>query len=117
MILGLDPEVDDFDASSDTDRDGLSDLLELLLGTDPFVDDSDGDGFMDGEESLFLSDFLNPASIPIRLASTTTPIVVFNPVLDGTAHQNVVIHNAAAPESVAGRKEPEVIGVQNDEEP
>eukprot|EP00984_Skeletonema_dohrnii_P030227 scaffold21575_cov172-Skeletonema_dohrnii-CCMP3373.AAC.1 len=36
----------------DSDRDGLSDELELKLGTDPFNPDTDGDGIMDGEEDF-----------------------------------------------------------------
>ncbi|MCK4613828.1 MAG: RICIN domain-containing protein, partial [Thermoplasmata archaeon] len=35
---------------SDTDHDGLSDGLELILGTDPRSMDSDGDGLSDGVE-------------------------------------------------------------------
>ncbi len=34
----------------DTDKDGLSDELELQLGTDPNNPDTDGDGYTDGEE-------------------------------------------------------------------
>jgi len=35
---------------SDTDGDGLADLLELALGTEPYQKDSDNDGYPDGQE-------------------------------------------------------------------
>ena len=42
MLLGL---------TSDTDRDGITDLDEINVhGTDPGIDDSDSDGILDGEE-------------------------------------------------------------------
>mmetsp|Transcript_23030 Transcript_23030/g.29556 ORF Transcript_23030/g.29556 Transcript_23030/m.29556 type:complete len:178 (+) Transcript_23030:3-536(+) len=34
----------------DSDGDGLSDEIEMLLGTDPLNADTDGDGIIDGEE-------------------------------------------------------------------
>ena len=37
-------------ALRDSDGDGLSDEIELLLGTDPLNADTDGDGIIDGEE-------------------------------------------------------------------
>jgi hypothetical protein len=37
-------------ALNDTDRDGLSDALELALGSSPQTADSDGDGISDGKE-------------------------------------------------------------------
>jgi len=40
----------DADTVIDTDNDGLSDKLELLLGTDKFNPDTDGDGYGDGLE-------------------------------------------------------------------
>eukprot|EP00984_Skeletonema_dohrnii_P030224 scaffold21574_cov158-Skeletonema_dohrnii-CCMP3373.AAC.1 len=36
----------------DSDRDGLSDELELKLGTNPYNPDTNGDGIMDGEEDF-----------------------------------------------------------------
>ena len=36
----------------DTDQDGLTDSIEVVLGTDPFDQDTDDDGLSDGEEVL-----------------------------------------------------------------
>ena len=46
------------DACSDSDLDGLTDELELLItSTDPLIQDTDGDGLTDGiEVSLFITD-------------------------------------------------------------
>lgn len=34
----------------DSDKDGLTDLVEKFYGTDPYNPDTDGDGYLDGEE-------------------------------------------------------------------
>lgn len=49
----LDPNAPDpatIDLETDTDNDGLPDVMELCLGTDPDFWDSDGDGLSDGFE-------------------------------------------------------------------
>ena len=43
--------------STDSDRDGLSDSVELSIGTDPYKADSDQDGYADKEEIM---NFYNP---------------------------------------------------------
>ncbi len=48
-----------YQAATDSDRDGLSDLEELLLGSSPNSEDTDGDGYLDQSEVLHLYD---PAS-------------------------------------------------------
>lgn len=61
----INPSGYDTQGLRDTDRDGLSDLLEMKLGTDPFKADTDGDGFTDGEEVLaYGTDPLDPNSFP-----------------------------------------------------
>jgi len=52
--------------ANDSDKDGLSDLEELLLGSSPNSDDTDGDTFLDQTEVLKLYD---PASKGILLDS------------------------------------------------
>jgi hypothetical protein len=52
------PATDPF--AIDTDRDGLSDGMELLLRTDPHAVDSDRDGVIDGDEVRL---GFNPTSI------------------------------------------------------
>jgi YD repeat-containing protein len=49
----------------DSDGDGLSDALEIVLGTDPFNPDTDGDGFSDGIEVASGSDPLDPNCTPL----------------------------------------------------
>lgn len=56
----------------DSDRDGISDKLELNLGTDPFRADSDKDGQNDGKESLAYGSNPNDAtSVPGELLVIT----------------------------------------------
>lgn len=50
---------DDYQNATDSDRDGLSDLEELVLGSSPNSDDTDGDGYTDRLEVISLYD---PAS-------------------------------------------------------
>jgi hypothetical protein len=61
---------------SDYDRDGLSDLQELLLGTSPLVADTDSDGFSDLEERARGTDPLDVTLFPggddINLAITAS---------------------------------------------
>ncbi len=42
--------------TNDSDRDGLSDELEVQLGFDPMNPDTDGDGKSDGDEVVSDSD-------------------------------------------------------------
>lgn len=42
----------DFNQSTDSDKDGLSDLRESALGLDPHNPDTDGDGYLDGVEVI-----------------------------------------------------------------
>ena len=44
-------DIDPSDPQSDTDGDGLSDLLETQAGTNPLSSDSDGDGINDAEDT------------------------------------------------------------------
>lgn len=50
--------------ATDTDGDGLPDLLENVIGTDWNQRDSDGDGFDDGVEAARQSDPLRAGSVP-----------------------------------------------------
>ena len=43
--------------SLDTDKDGLTDVEEVVLGTDPALDDTDKDGYKDGQE---VNNFYSP---------------------------------------------------------
>ena len=49
---------------TDTDMDGLIDLVEALYGTNPLCIDSDNDNFLDGYEVAYGSDPLDPMSYP-----------------------------------------------------
>jgi len=49
---------------TDTDMDGLIDLVEALYGTNPLCIDSDNDNFLDGYEVAYGSDPLDPLSYP-----------------------------------------------------
>lgn len=51
-------------ASTDEDRDDLSNSQEIALGTDPFDSDTDDDGYHDGMEAAAGSDARNAASTP-----------------------------------------------------
>lgn len=59
--------VADYNLSSgaDTDKDGLSDLVEVALGTDPAKADTDGDTFNDKEEVLNDYNPLGAGKLPI----------------------------------------------------
>ncbi|MCK4596053.1 hypothetical protein KAT73_04660, partial [candidate division WOR-3 bacterium] len=46
----IDPIWTDFNAFTDTDKDGLPDVLEAQIGTNPYAQDTDGDGLWDGDE-------------------------------------------------------------------
>lgn len=60
-------DVDQFDPNSDSDNDGLPDIIEthgdgeynVGIDTDPLNPDTDGDGYLDGEEDLNKSGFLD----------------------------------------------------------
>ncbi len=61
-ILGVDTEDNQnkkYSEANDSDKDGLSDLEELLLGSSPNSEDTDGDTYLDRAEVLSLYD---PAS-------------------------------------------------------
>lgn len=62
------------DTSGDSDGDGLSALVELVLGTDPAKPDSDGDGIPDGVEASQGTNPLDgrPATLGI-VATAPTP--------------------------------------------
>lgn len=74
------------DGTTDSDQDGLSDLLEYELHTDPFNTDSDDDGVSDGREILLYGS--NPRSSHNTsttvvsnwhsddISSTSTPFIV-----------------------------------------
>ena len=49
---------------TDSDRDGIPDLQEVVLQTDPYSFDTDGDGYNDGEEFARQSDPLRDFSTP-----------------------------------------------------
>ncbi|HEY8991519.1 MAG TPA: DUF1800 family protein, partial [Luteolibacter sp.] len=55
---GLNPAV--ADATADADGDGLSNAAEIVLGTDPHARDTDHDGLADGEEAAANANPLNP---------------------------------------------------------
>jgi hypothetical protein len=60
-IIGDPDEIDPALWQVDTDGDGLSDAIELLIGTDPNNSDTDGDGLSDGDEVyVHLTNPLNP---------------------------------------------------------
>ena len=44
-------DIDDADPNSDSDADGVSDIVERNNGTDPTNPDTDGDGTLDGDDS------------------------------------------------------------------
>lgn len=52
--------ISEYDADTDPDCDGLTNLEEYLLGTNPRNDDTDCDGMSDGEEVARGRDPLNP---------------------------------------------------------
>jgi YD repeat-containing protein len=70
------PAVSEID--KDSDGDGLSDALELMLGTDPFNPDSDGDGFPDGLEVALGSNPLDATSVP----DISAPAYIVLPISD-----------------------------------
>ena len=55
------------DGTSDSDSDGLTDLVESEYGTDPHSLDSDGDGFKDADEVEMGTDPNDPNSHPRRV--------------------------------------------------
>ena len=57
FVLGTNP------LNPDSDRDGLSDKIELDLGTDPLKEDSDGDGIIDAGDDFPLDSTKFQASI------------------------------------------------------
>jgi len=69
ILLGTDPRL------ADSDYDGLTDSDELVRGTDPTNPDSDGDGWPDGLEVAAGTDPRNAASQPARRVSLSSPPV------------------------------------------
>ncbi len=116
IVLGLDPERDDFDLLQDGDEDGVTDLDELVLGSDPAAVDSDGDGYSDGDEVLVGTDPIDPVRIPI---STAFDIIVLEnrAAPRGAAYARVAARNLTAPQSVLGEAGPQVLGVDNTASP
>lgn len=53
------------DAQKDTDKDGWTDLDEILRGSDPFAADSDGDGWSDEDESFAGTNPNDPTESPV----------------------------------------------------
>ena len=126
LILGLDPNVADFDPQSDLDGDGVLDLAELVLGTDPNDRDSDQDGFSDNDELELGSLALDPNQIPLffsvstsslfQIGSIDTAVTVVGILQVGgidTEVEHISVLNLASPEEVAGELIPVVVGVEN----
>lgn len=125
-ILGLDPNVADFDSMADSDGDGLLDLFELTLGTNPLETDTDQDGFSDFDENDLGSIPLDPSSLPIFTSTTLVALQNFGGAgssLDqvGVLNEGGIFvsfqvsstRNLAAPEAIAGETVPQVLSVEN----
>ncbi|MFN9408108.1 MAG: hypothetical protein ACK6AY_02195, partial [Akkermansiaceae bacterium] len=65
VLSGISP------TAGDTDGDGISNALEILNGTNPLLMDSDGDGVNDNTDSLPLDP--NVSSLPVAPTSDVTP--------------------------------------------
>ncbi|MGE3165385.1 MAG: Ig-like domain-containing protein [Planctomycetota bacterium] len=130
ILLGLDPNVADFNPAADSDADGVLDLIEIALGTNPTLLDTDGDGFSDFDESGLGSSGLDPQQVPIfnsfalySLANDGNVNVAFSlPTVHNqgaifVATQVPSVRNDAAPEAIAGETVPKVVSVENQGNP
>jgi len=59
LVVGLNEVTTNF---TDSDVDGIYDVVETIIGTDPFENDTDFDGFSDYVEIFNTTDPLNPDS-------------------------------------------------------
>lgn len=67
----------DYVSTQDTDKDGLTDVEEIIYGTNPTKPDTDSDGFLDGQEVMSL---YNPLGFkPVRLLDSGKVKVYLNP--------------------------------------
>lgn len=130
VLLGLDPNVADFDPNADTDMDGVLDIIELTLGTNPTLLDTDGDGFSDFDEASLGSSGLDPLQVPIfnsfslySLENDGFVNVAF--ALPAVQNQGAIfvatqvpsVRNDAAPEAIDGETVPKVVSVENQGNP
>ncbi len=77
-----------FDASADTDNDGVPDSIEAALGLDPNLADTDGDGTPDGEEDFDMDGLGNAAEVILGYDPTDDD-TDDNGILDGAEDRDL----------------------------